>query len=378
MKRRPELIVLVLLFVAVPFAAPAQESDSLDAQIDQKEKSLQKDIEEKEARMKDAMGQPDAEVKKDVAEEEKDAGPKRWWHLMASYQFMHNLALERKTAVNSFGVSPSFDLPWELKLAFNVGFSVTTEYDRTTSTVQESGYNYEDPVGLKTFNTVDMDPISVSLSRKIWGTKFNEWSGISFGASLSALLPFVSQYGGLNDEWYFAYKPGVSVNLQLGDFAISNGLSFTHNIHGHDFAKRQDTSVYPISGNSGDEVGVDYQANKQFNLGDTTTISWSKWGVSAMVMFGVSRQWKYTYDLDTLYEAEDALDTDEWPRVSLSYGAEVGYSFSEIDVPVLKNFALAVGITTAGPERMYNFGSDTLYPFKPLFTNAYLQLSATY
>jgi|GEM_PF-1989415 len=314
-----------------------------------------------------AAAEPPADVAAagaDVAKEaEKEEKPK-WWMINLSYTFSHNIAKERPTLSNSFSVDPMFTIPVvDMKLVVHLGVSGSMAYGRK-STVYT--HDYRDEEDLKAFHTWDMDPLGINLSRKIWGYKFSDVASFNSSASLALILPFTSEYAGRVPGWNFAYKPGIGAGFRLGDFGINNKVSFQQNFHSDDFG------LY-------DMAGAVLIPRVQFKLSNNLSLSWGKWGVSARVWFGVTRSWKYTYDLDALYERVEGLDYDEARKISMSYGWEIGYAFAGLKVPVLETMSIAVGMSTGGPERINGgFGDDRLYPMDPQFTNVYVSLSSSF
>ena len=307
------------------------------------------------------------------AAEAKEEAPK-WWSISLSYQFAHNIAKERPSLSNSFSVDPSFLIPGEVRIGLHLGVSGSMDYGRTTSTYTGGGYDFRDTKDLKAFHTWDMDPVAISVSRKIWSYKFSDEASFNTGASLALILPFTSEYAGRVPSWNFAYKPGLGAGFNLGDFSINDKVAFQQNFHNDDFR------LYDMG-------GVVLIPNVQFKLSNSLSLAWNKWGVSASVFFSVTRGWKYTSDLDVTMQSDDTstsdsqdnLDYPESPSISLGYGWEVGYSFADTKVPALETMGIAVGMTTNGPERMNGgFGDDRLYPLDPAYTLMYFTLSSSF
>ena len=299
-----------------------------------------------------------------TAEEKEEAA--KWWSISLSYQFAHNLAKERPSLSNSFAVDPGFIIPGEVRIGLHLGVSGSLDYGRSTSTYPGGSNDYRDTKDLKNFQTWDMDPLAISVGRKIWGYKFSDEASFSSGASLVLILPFTSEYGGRVPGWNFAYKPGLKAGFSLGDFGINDKVTFQQNFHNGDF------SLYDMG-------GAVYIPHVQFKLSNSLSLSWSKWGVSASAFFSVIRSWKYTYDLDPIDAQDQGIDYVEGRIITMGYGWEIGYSFAKLEVPVLETMSIAAGMTTNGPERFNGgFGSDRLYPLDPMYTQVYVTLSSSF
>ncbi len=309
-----------------------------------------------------SAGEAAVSVSKKAEDKKKES---KFWSLSLTYQFMHNVAKERPTATNVLSIDPSFKLPYKFRLSLHFGASWSIEYDRTTTTNDESGWTISNPVDNKDFHTVDMDVTVVTLSRSLFSTKIKKKLSIFTKGALSLYIPYTSKFSGVVPKWYFAYKPSISAGIGFAGFRLSDSVSFQQNFHGEDFRLIE-------------QGGAALVPAVQYKVANKAMLTWSKWGISASFVLGTTRSWRYRYDLGSLYDEAESLEYPVSEKVSWSYSGEIGYSFAALKKPVLDKFSVMLGITTAGPERRNGgFGDDRVYPLDPLFTSVYFGINAT-
>lgn len=300
----------------------------------------------------EGTGNPSAAPAAPAAQAEQSAAPAaggaeeaRWWSLSLSTEFSHNIARERPSFGTSFSFDPSFTIPltddYKLSLGAHAGMSIAYEYGR------KDQYGNDNPA----YTTVDADVTTLRL-----GVPFYAWkdAGIKIGSSFTFFIPWTSRYSGQRDGWYFAWAPGLSVSWSKWGVSLSVSGNFQQNVH-------RDSWVY-VDGPGGDGYHL-----PQYKLGGRVSLGYSIAGFGITANVGISRSWLYESNLSEL------------ERIGVSYGAELSYAFAEAGVPVLDQFALSLGITTAGPERRFGgFGDDRVYPGHPLFTTAYFGINWSY
>lgn len=257
----------------------------------------------------------------------------KWWNLTFSYSLSHNFARERPTLGNTFAVDPGFVLPGQVNLGLHVGFWVSTEYP-------------SDVVGGRnvTVNTVDADPISLSISRRF--VIDETYTGFAITPSLQQLFPVTSKFEYQVKGWQYAVKPGVGFSIGKWGLSLRYGLAVQKNAH--------EDAYFWIRGARGTEEPTPLNS---WILSQTGALRYSVWKINMGVGIGWSRAWRYDPSVQEIQSN------------GLSYSADFGIN------PV-GGLNVTLGITTAGPERRFaGFKNDYTLPLDPQFTTAYLSIA---
>ncbi len=277
---------------------------------------------------------PKVEAADEAKDEEGKDKKSKWWSIGFAYDFSHNFARERPVANNAFSIDPGFTTPYDINIGLHLGFGVSTLYP--------SGINGGNDIHQ---DTVDMDPISLSISRAFVIDK--KYTGFTITPSLGQLFPYTSKYGGQVQDWRYAIKPAVALRVGKWGLSLSNTNGIQKNFHGSPYVWFRSPETGTLGGTPLNE----------WTYSNSTRLSYSVWKVDFGLGFGWSRSWRYR------------SDRQETPSNSLSYNASAG-------ITPIENFRVGLSITTAGPERKYaGFKNDYTYPFRPEFTNFGLSLS---
>jgi hypothetical protein len=278
--------------------------------------------------------QPPTQPEEAKVEEEAAAPDNKWWNLTFSYELSHNLARERPTLGNAFAVDPGFVLPGKVNLGLHLGFWVSTEYP-------------SDVVGGRdvTVNTVDMDPISLNVSRAF--VIDETYTNFTITPSLLQLFPETSRFEFQVKEWYYAIKPGVRFSVGKWGLSLAYSLGVQKNFHGD--------AYYWINNES---TGTPQPTPlNSWTFSQNGSLRYTVWRLNMGVGVNWSRSWRYNYS------------AQEIPSNSLAYSADIG-------VDVYEGLSMTLGITTAGPERRYGgFKNDYTLPLDPAFTTAFLSIA---
>ncbi|RJO67468.1 MAG: hypothetical protein C4523_09355 [Myxococcales bacterium] len=328
------LIAMALCSASPAFAATAPAADGLAPAEAAAEKPLAVAQVEPATINEQAAVKPVAEVKAEGGKTTET--DEKWWSLTFTYELAHNVARERPMVNNAFALDPGFTLPYEISLGFHLGFFVTTEYPG-------------DGIGARdvTVNTVDMDPIVATLSRKF--TIDEKYSGFSITPSFGLSIPYVSRFNGQATQYYAAIKPGVTFGVAKWGFSLSNANTAQKNFHGDAYIWR----------NSEASATREATPLNEWTYANTTSLRYSFWKMSLGLGFTWARSWRYHPS-----NQEQAIN-------KLSYSGDIG-------IEPYDGLSVTLGVATDGPERRNGgFKDDYTKPLDPLFTNVFLSLSYT-
>lgn len=284
----------------------------------------------------DSTAAGDAAASADVAKGDETEGEEdsKWWSLSFSYQLSHEFKSERPVVGNAFSIDPGFVLPEKINLGLHFGFWISTQYP--------SGITGGNDV---TVNTVDGDPISLSLSRAFQIDP--DVTGFTITPSVLQLFPFSSRNAFQVNKWYYAIKPGVSFSLAKWGLRAAYSIGVTKNFHG-------DAYVWLVTESGREEPIISLS---EWALSMNASLSYSVWKMNFAIGGGWSRSWLYH------------PDRQETPKNSVNYNASVG-------IDAYDGLNITIGATTAGPERRFGgFKDDYTLPFDPKYTTGFLSLS---
>ncbi len=270
----------------------------------------------------------------EVTEEGEQEADSKWWSLTFSYELSHNLAKERPVVGNAFAVAPGFSLPYDISLGLHLGFSVSTQYPG-------EGSGSGDVV----YNNVDMDPLSVSLSRRF--AIDPDVTGFAITVGLNQLVPGLSESARTRD-WHYAISPSVTLGVSKWGLSFSNRNAFQKNFHSYDY--------YKFANEAG---SISLEPLNEWTYSNSSSLRYSVWKLDMGVGFTWSRAWRYNNGVT------------EQPSNTLIYTADIG-------IAAYDGLNIGTGISTAGPERRFGgFGSDYTVPLDPKFTQVFLSVSYT-
>lgn len=332
--RRKILLIGVLigamhLWLGGALALAAGDTKDLDAFTKEAQEAAKRAAEKKAPAAKPAAKAAATVAKAAEPKKEEEEKPEKWWNLAFGYSLSHNIDASRPTVGNSVFVEPTFVLPYKIRLMAHLGMGVNTTYV-SPKHKNDGGQNV-------TINSVDMDPILISLSRSF---KIDpKYTGFAVSVKLDQMIPAVSKYVGLKDDYYYAIKPGVGASLSRWGVTLSNSFAFQKNVHGSPYAEH-----------IGDDGGPTRTPLNSFSISDMTALRYKFWKMEAGIGAGYIVGWRYNW-------------SQQGNRIgTVKYTADVG-------IDALDSLNISLSADTSGPER-YNAGfqSDHLAPFKAQFT----------
>lgn len=323
------LVGVITLGLGGASALAAGDTKDLDAFTKEAQEAAKKAAEKKApAKAAPAATAVKAAEPKKEEKKEEEKKPEKWWNLSFGYSISHNIDKNRPNLGNNFFVEPVFNLPYKINLMAHIGLGVSTVYHSMYES--DGGQNV-------TINQVDMEPILISLSRSF---KIEpKYTGFAVNVKIDQLIPAVSKYAGLNNGFYYAFKPGVGVSVSRWGLTLANGFGFQVNAHNADYAKHD-----------GDDGGPFYAPLNRFSLSDMTSLRYKFWKMEAGVAAGYIVGWRYNW-------------SRQGNRIgTVKYGADIG-------IDAMENLNINVSLDTTGPERRNGgFQSDRIYPLHAQFT----------